>query len=197
MTSPLTLASGSSTRARLLRDAGLSFIQLPVRVDEDTLRLSLQADGAPPRDIADVLAEAKAQKAAGRVEQGFVLGCDQILSLEGRIFAKATSCEEAAQHLAALSGKKHSLFSALVIYEDLKPVWRHIGVAHLTMRPLTSTDIEAYLDKTWPDVSASVGCYHLEGRGVQLFERVDGDMFTIQGLPLLPLLSFLRIRGVI
>lgn len=197
MTSTLILASGSNTRARLLRDAGIGFEQMPVKVDEDTLRLSLQSDGAPPRDIADVLAEAKARKAAGRVESGLVLGCDQILSLEGRVFAKPTDRDDAAGQLADLAGKKHALFSALVIYEDAQPVWRHIGAAHLTMRPLTSSDIDAYLDRAWPDVSGSVGCYHLEGIGVQLFERVDGDMFTIQGLPLLPLLSFLRIRGLI
>lgn len=195
MKKPLILASGSEARARLLRNAGLVFDQVPVRVDEAGLRDSLQADGASPRDIADVLAEAKARKASMKSASSLILAADQILSFDGGLIAKSEHRIEAANQLRSLQGKKHSLFSALVIYEDQKPVWRHVGVAHLTMRTLTHNDIEAYLDIAWPDVSDSVGCYHLEGIGVQLFERVDGDMFTVQGMPLIPLLSYLRIRG--
>lgn len=194
---PLILASGSETRARLLAAAGVEFVQKPVRLDEEALRQSLEADGATHRDMADVLAEAKARKASQAVPDALSLGSDQILSFGDQVLTKPVDREDAAKQLSLLSGKRHTLFSAAVIYENAAPVWRHVGVAHLTMRKLSPEDIKNYLDRAWPDIAGSVGCYHLEGLGVQLFDRVDGDMFTIQGLPLIAILSFLRIRGQI
>lgn len=193
----LILASASEARARMLHSAGVDCEIAPVRIDETALRASLQAEAAHPRDIADVLAEAKARKASRNADDALVLGSDQILSLDKATFGKPENRAAAAKQLATLSGQRHSLFSAAVIYENSEPVWRHLGVAHLTMRTLREDEIDAYLDKAWPAIAGSVGCYHLEGLGVQLFDRVEGDFFTIQGLPLLPLLGYLRIRGVI
>ncbi len=191
----LVLASNSESRARMLASAGLSFGREPVRIDEAAIRASLEADGASPRDIADALAEFKARKGHDRHPDAVVLGSDQVLALKGRILGKAADREAAAHQLAELQGQTHMLLSSAVIYNDGAPVWRGIGQARMTMHALTPAQIDAYLDIAWPEVSSSVGAYHAEAYGARLFSRIDGDWFTVLGLPLLDVLSFLRLRG--
>ncbi|WP_261331725.1 Maf family protein [Maritalea mobilis] len=191
----LVLASGSEIRRQMLENAGVSVDVRPVRIDEVGIRSALEAEGATPRDVADTLAEFKARKAVEKFASPCVLASDQVLELKGRIFGKADTREEAAAHLAELSGRQHRLLSAAVIYEDGAPVWRHVGEVRMTMHPLTAEQIDRYLDRAWPEVSSSVGAYQAEKLGAQLFSRMDGDWFSVLGLPLLELLSFLRLKG--
>jgi septum formation protein len=188
----LTLASASQIRSVMLDNAGIRHTRRPVRIDEETIRASLTAEGAPPRDIADSLAEFKARKAAGA---GLTLGCDQILALKSTIYAKPRDRAEAQAHLAQLAGQTHHLYAAAVLYEDDRPVWRHVGVARITMHQLTDAEISGYLDQAWPDVATSVGAYQAEALGARLFARIEGDWFSVLGLPLLDLCSYLRLRG--
>lgn len=188
----LTLASASEIRAQMLAQVGITHVKKPVRLDEDAIRAALVADGALPRDIADALAEAKARKAA---DGGLTLGCDQILALKSEVFGKPASRMEAQDHLSRLSGQTHHLYSAAVLYQDAAPVWRHVGVARLTMHKLTEPEIATYLDRAWPDVASSVGAYQAEDLGARLFARIEGDWFSVLGLPLLDLCSHLRLRG--
>ncbi|GAB5447212.1 MAG: Maf family protein [Gymnodinialimonas sp.] len=181
----------------MLKKAGVEFESSPVRIDEDAIRRSLQADDASPRDIADTLAEFKARKAAEKHPTALILGSDQILALKGEVFGKSSDRSEAADHLRRLSGKTHHLYSAAVVYEDAKPVWRAVGTARLSMHALTDAEIDAYLDQAWPEVSGSVGAYQAEALGGQLFSRIDGDWFSVLGLPLLQVLSYLRMRGML
>ena len=194
---PLLLASQSAIRLTLLRNAGLTVEAHPARIDEDALRAALQAEDATPRDIADSLAEAKALKLTQRNPTALVLGCDQILALGDRIFSKPTTKDEAGQQLVDLAGQTHQLLSALVLYDKGEPIWRHVGVARLTMRKITPAYLEAYLDRTWPEIGHSVGGYQMESEGIRLFSAIEGDYFTILGLPLLPLLTYLSLRGFI
>ena len=194
---PLLLASQSAIRLTLLRNAGLTVEPHPARIDEEALRAALQAEGATPRDIADALAEAKALRLAQRHPTALVLGCDQIVALGPRIFAKPETRDEARQQLDDLSGQTHQLLSALVLYDKGEPIWRHVGVARLTMRQTSPAFLDAYLDRAWPEVSHSVGVYQLESEGIRLFSEIEGDYFTILGLPLLPLLNYLSLRGLI
>lgn len=194
---PLILASNSKSRQNMLRNAGVTFESHPARVDEDAIRASLLAEDAKPRDIADTLAEFKARRCAEKNPGAFTLGSDQILALEGQVFSKPNDRAAAALQLAQLSGKTHHLYSAAVIYEDAKPVWRHTGSARMAMHTLTSAQINAYLDRAWPDVSSSVGAYHAEALGAQLFATIQGDWFSVLGMPLLEVLSYLRLRGML
>lgn len=188
----LTLASASAIRRSLLEAAGLPVVQRPVRLDEDAIRRSLVAEGAGPRDVADALAEYKARKAAGA---GLTLGCDQVLALKSEIFGKPADRDAAREHLGLLSGQTHHLFSAAVIYEDGEPVWRHVGAVRMTMHALSPEEIDSYLDRAWPEVATSVGAYQAEALGARLFSRIEGDWFSVLGLPLLEIASFLRLRG--
>lgn len=196
MTFPLILASTSPIRAQLLRAAGLQIETVPPRVDEDAIRHALEADGAGPRDLADALAEMKARKVAEKYADRVVLGCDQVLEFKGRALSKVTTRDAAADLLAQLSGQAHDLLSAAVVYENARPVWRTVATVRLTMHPLTPAEIDAYLDRTWPDVAGAVGCYMLEAEGARLFSAIEGDYFTVLGLPLLPLLSYFRQRAI-
>ncbi|AZL59289.1 Maf-like protein [Tabrizicola piscis] len=191
------LASTSPIRLQLLRSAGLEVETVAPRVDEETARVSLLAEGAKPRDVADALAEMKARKVADRRPADLVLGCDQVLEFEGTIFAKPESPDQARDHLRLLRGKSHRLLSAIVAYENAEPVWRHVAEARLTMHDLTDGYIDAYLARNWDSVRHSVGCYKIEEEGVRLFSAIVGDHFTILGLPLLPLLAWLGTRGMI
>ena len=197
MSRALILASTSAIRLQLLQNAGLAVTAQPSRVDEDMLKQSLLAESAKPRDIADALAEMKARKLADRNPDSLILGCDQVLDFKGTLLSKATSVSQAKDHLIALRGQTHSLLSAAVLYDDGKPIWRHISTARLTMRSFSVGYLDAYLSRNWPDISHAVGGYMLEGEGARLFDRIDGDYFTILGLPLLPLLSYLSSRGFI
>ncbi|MFW2542832.1 Maf family protein [Primorskyibacter sp. 2E107] len=193
----LILASGSQVRAELLRSAGLSIHCESPRLDEDAIKLSLLAEAASPRDIADALAEAKAQKVSRKVPELPVLGCDQVLDFEQTLLSKPRDRAEARTQLMMLRGKAHRLLSAAVLYKDAKPVWRHVSTARLTMRSFSDSYLESYLDRNWPDISDSVGGYKLEKEGIRLFSQVHGDHFTILGLPLLELLNHLAITGVV
>ena len=193
----LVLASASPARAAMLSAAGIAHEVQPARIDEAAVKAAMIAEGAPPRDIADKLAEMKALRISRRLSARLVLAADQVLVQGDRIFDKPADINEARAHLVALRGKPHQLLSAAVVAIDGAPVWRHVGSARLTMRPFSDTFLDAYLAQIGDLALTSVGCYHLEGQGAQLFARVQGDYFTILGLPLLELLGFLRARGVL
>lgn len=197
MSDPIILASKSESRARLLRNAGVTCTTTPSRIDEDLVKMSLEAEDASPRDIADILAEMKARKIAEKTQGGLVIGCDQVLSFKGNILSKPDTPQQARDQLTALRGETHQLLSAAVIYEDLKPVWRHVGVARLTMRDFSDAYRDDYVDRNWDSIRWSVGGYKIEEEGIRLFRMVQGDTFTIQGLPLLELLSYLTLRGTL
>jgi len=191
----LVLASASATRRMLLENAGLRLLVCPPRVDETAVRDSLVSGGTGPRDVADALAEMKARRTSAREPGRLVLGCDQVLDLEGRILSKPESPQAARDQLRQMRGATHTLLSAAVICEDGAPIWRHVGQARMTVRDFSDDWLEGYLERNWPAVADSVGAYKLEGEGVRLFSRVDGDYFTVLGLPLLDLLAFLTLRG--
>lgn len=197
MPRPLLLASASQIRLQMLQAAGLEVTALPARIDEDSLRQSLEAEGATPRDIADTLAEQKAARLSHRNPQALVLGCDQVLDFRRQVYAKPETPDQARSQLQALRGQTHRLLSAAVLYDGGQPIWRHVGEARLTMRAFSDDFLESYLARNWPAIADSVGAYKLEAEGARLFDRIDGDYFTILGLPLLPLLNYLAVRGFI
>lgn len=195
MAQALILASGSLIRAQLLTQAGLDFEVQPPRVDEDMLRDALLSEGTSPRDLADALAEMKALRISEKRPDALVIGCDQVLDLDGRVLSKPDTRDTARAQLMELRGKRHSLLSAVVVCEGGKPIWRHIGQVRLMVRDFSDAWLDGYLDRNWPDVGDAVGAYKLEKEGVRLFSRVDGDYFTVLGLPLLDILSYLSLRG--
>lgn len=193
----ILLASQSSGRAAMLRAAGLDFETSPAHVDEEALTAALLAEGQSPRNIADALAEAKAVKLSSRLPGITVIGADSTLALgDGTMLAKPATPEEAADHLRRMSGARHRLFSAAVAAQNGMPVWRAIGEAKLWMRPLSAGFIADYVARHWDSIRWTVGCYEIEGAGVQLFDRVEGDPWTIVGMPMLPLLAWLRATGL-
>ncbi len=197
MAEKLILASGSPFRLTMLKNARLDVEAVPAKVDERALEAPLQGSGVSPEDVAAILAEAKAVEVSERRPGALVLGCDQTLSLGDEVFHKPADMEGARRHLLALSGRTHQLNSAAVLVRDGAVLWRHVGIANLTMRNLTPAFIGRHLARVGQKALASVGAYQIEGEGIQLFEKVEGDHFTIVGLPLLPLLSELRNLGAI
>lgn len=194
----LILASQSASRRAMLTAAGVPFEAMAAGVDEEAMKQSLRAEGVGARDLADALAELKATKLSRRHPTALVLGCDSTVALDdGTMIDKAESREEQRDLLHRLSGQRHRLHSAAVICEGGVPVWRHVDVASLHVRTLTDAFIETYLDREWPAIGGCVGGYRIEGPGIQLFARIEGSQFTIQGLPLLPLLDYLRERGML
>ena len=191
----LLLASASPTRRRLLERAGVPHRAEPARIDEEALRAGMAAEGLSPRDQADALAEAKARKVAQKQPEALVLGADQVLALGSRVFGKAANLGAAAEDLAALAGQVHVLYSALVLYQGGAPIWRHVGAARMAMRPLSAAFIAGYLARNTEAATQSVGAYQIEGEGIQLFSAIEGDYFTVLGLPLLPLVNYLQDRG--
>lgn len=197
MTHKLTLASRSPIRAKLLQQAGIEFDAVTALVDEEMMKASMRAEQAPHRDIADKLAEIKALKVSQKYPENFVLGCDQILSFNGEIFSKLKTKDALRNQLMALKSNRHELLSAAVICQNAQPIWRFVGTARLTMRDFSETFLDNYIDQNWKSVENCVGGYQIEAEGIQLFQRVEGDYFSILGMPLLEILNFLTVRGVI
>jgi septum formation protein len=193
---PLLLASGSAIRAQMLRQAGLEFRVETAAIDESEIKLSLRADQVPVERVAETLAETKASRVAARYDAtALVIGADQMLDIDGTWLDKPANLAEARRQLCELRGRSHRLISSVVLIKGGTRIWHHTAEAYLRMRPFSDTFLDQYLATTAPDILHSVGCYQLEGLGVQLFDRIDGDFFTILGLPLLPLLNQLRQIG--
>ncbi|GAA5539589.1 Maf-like protein [Brucella sp. NBRC 113783] len=192
MTTRLILASKSPFRSALLKNAGIEFSNESADIDERAVEAPLYETGATPEDVAQVLAEAKALDVSEKNPGAVVIGCDQTLSLGEDIFHKPADMEAAGRQLLQFSGKTHQLNSAVVLVKDGETLCRHVSVARMTMRALSPAFIGRYLGRVGDSALSSVGAYQVEGPGIQLFEKIEGDYFTIVGLPLLPLLAELR-----
>jgi septum formation protein len=197
VTEKLILASGSSFRKAMLENAGITVEAIPADLDERALEAPLAESGASPEEVALVLAEAKAVAVSEEHPGRLVLGCDQTLSLGDEVFHKPADMEGARRHLLKLSGQTHQLNSAVVLVRDGATLWRHVAVASLTMREFDPGFIGRHLARVGNKALSSVGAYQIEGEGIQLFDKVEGDHFTIVGLPLLPVLAELRELGAI
>ncbi len=194
-TKPLILASKSAARQALLANAGIAFEAIPAEFDERAIQRASRLSS--PGEIAALLAREKAVSVSLRHPGQFVVGADQTLALDQRLFSKPAGRAQAAEQLRALAGRSHELHSATAVARDGEILFEDVSIARLTMRPLDGAAISAYLDAAGEAVTTSVGAYQLEGLGVHLFERIEGDHFTILGLPLLPLLKFLRSQGLL
>ena len=196
MSPPIILASGSQIRRQILDGAGLDYSVKTSHVDEDAIKASMLQDGARPRDIADALAEAKAMKVS-RTNPGFVIGADQIMVMDETIYDKPKDMAQARQRLLSMRNKTHFLIGAAVICEGGRPIWRHMAKTSLHVRDFSEAFLDQYLTAEGDTILSSVGAYKFEGRGAQLFTKVEGDFFSILGLPLLPILDYLRTCGAI
>jgi septum formation protein len=188
----IILASGSAHRRMLLANAGLEFSVEKPDIDERAVEAALAGSGTNPEDVAAILAEAKATGVSERHQEALVIGSDQTLSLDDERFHKPADMEAARRQLLRLSGRTHQLSSAVVLVRGGETLWRHLAVAHMTMRRLDPAYIGRYLSRVGDAALSSVGCYQIEGQGIRLFEKIEGDFFAIVGLPLLPLLAALR-----
>jgi septum formation protein len=193
----LILASASASRQAMLRDAGVGFECRVPSVDEASLKSALQKQGMAPEDIALALAEAKGAAGSRAVPDAFVIGADQILMADGRLYDKAPDKAAARRVLESLRGRAHRLISAVVLTRGGDVLWRHVGSAELRMRAFSDAFLDAYLAGEDEALLHCVGCYRIEGRGAQLFAEIEGDQFTIRGLPLIPLLAALRQNGLL
>jgi septum formation protein len=197
MMTSLILASASAARKAMLTSAGVVFSAEPTSVDESGIKRALMAQGADAAAVAEELALAKAEAISVHHPHALVIGADQMLSCDGRWFDKPADRAAARAQLMALCGRRHELVSAVVVVSGGKRVWHHVDRADLAMRPFSEAFVDEYLDRVGDAVCQSVGAYQIEGLGVQLFDSIRGDVFTIMGMPLLPLLEFLRTRGVV
>ncbi|EJF76501.1 Maf family nucleotide pyrophosphatase [Bartonella birtlesii] len=195
VTDRLILASLSFYRAQLLKKAGLSFFTEAASFDEREIEKTGKTK--TPKELSCFLASAKAKNVSDRFPGNLVIGCDQVLDLRGKVLHKVTNSKEAYQRLRDLSGKSHSLHSAIALFQNGQEIWTEVFSAHMLVRPLSSEFIERYLSRVGTNVFNSVGVYQIEGEGIHLFDKIEGDFFTIIGLPLLPLLIKLRHLGVI
>ncbi|CAN7490629.1 Maf-like protein [Rhizobium rhizogenes] len=197
MTMPLILASSSPFRRMLMENAGLHFQAITADIDERAIEAPLEQDGAGPDAVALVLAKAKAKEVSDRFPGSLVIGSDQTMSLGSQVFHKPKTMAEAENHLQSLSGKTHRLNSGITLALNGDIIWEHVSHAELTMRDLSAEFIHRHLTRVGDKALSSVGAYQLEGEGIQLFSKIDGDYFTILGLPMLPLLQKLRELGAI
>ena len=197
MTTPIILASASDIRSRLLRNADIKHDVIPPRIDEEMIKAALTSQGTNPKNMANALAEQKAKKISLKYPNAFVIGSDQVLDFQGQAYSKPLSSDNLEELLEKLSGRDHHLYSAAVIYRDSRPVWRHIGRVTLSMRDLSQEYISDYVSREWENVKHCVGGYKIEEKGLRLFNKIDGDYFTILGVPLLELIRFLDINGVL
>lgn len=193
----LILASGSPFRKQLMEAAGLTFDAESARIDEREIEAPLVKAGASPEQVAGALAKAKALDVAGRNPQTLVIGSDQVMSMDDRLFHKCTSVDMAREQLRSMRGRTHRLSSAISIAQDGEEIWNHVAVADMTFRNFSDSYLDIYIKEAGPKVLLTVGAYSYEGLGQQLFEKVEGDFFTIIGLPMLPLLAALRDLSII
>ena len=193
----IILASGSRYRAQLLRDAGIQFEQISSSLDERAIEAPLKKASVLPQDRAEILAEAKAVDVSEQHTGNWVIGCDQILALGNEVLHKVKDMESARRRLLLLSGKTHHLHSAVVLVKDGKTLWRHVSACAMTMRLVEPDFIGRHLAEAGEGILSSVGAYQIEGVGIQLFDKIEGDLFSIIGLPLLPLLETMRKEGLI
>ncbi|NKB55478.1 MAG: septum formation protein Maf [Alphaproteobacteria bacterium] len=197
MKASVILASASPSRAAVLRNAGVSIESDPASIDEDAVKDSFRKDNGSAAQVAEALAELKAQRVSQRHDDALVIGADQMLQCGGIWFDKPVDLDQARGHLVALRGKTHELLAAVCVVRNGQCIWRHLESARLTMRSFSDAFLDEYLDTVGEAACLSVGAYQLEGRGAQLFSQIEGDYFTILGLPLLPLLGFLVNQGVV
>jgi len=188
----LILASASRSRQTLLRQAGLEVESMPAHVDEAAVKAAAKADGWEPAELALALAELKARRISGKFPDALVIGADQLLVCNGKRFDKPKTLNEAAQHLHSLSGQTHTLITAACLLRTGTALWSHTEKPRLVMRPLTTAQIETYLAQEGDGICGCVGAYRVEGRGISLFDAIEGDHFSILGLPLLALLHALQ-----
>jgi|TARA_A100001015_G_scaffold180018_1_gene200258 septum formation protein len=189
------LASKSETRGKLLKNAKISFSRIDHGVDEDEVKISLQ--NQPPTETAIKLSELKATQPNPENKEDLVIGSDQVLDLEGKLFNKARNLDEAKSQLVELSGKKHNLITSTVVAQNKNIIWRHLDKSTLVMRSLTTQEIDNYLNEVDKSILNLVGVYAIEQEGIKLFEQIDGDFFSIQGLSVIPLINFLRQHSLI
>lgn len=194
---PIILASGSAIRAQMLANARVAAEVVRPRVDEEAVKNALLVEAATPRNIADALAELKARKISEKHPGAMVIGCDQVLDFAGTLLSKPETPDQALDQLTQMRGKRHSLYSAAVIAENGRPVWRHIGQVRLHMRDLSDAYLQDYVRRNWDSIRHAVGAYKLEEEGVRLFSVIDGDYFSVLGMPLTDLLNYLAVRGAI
>ena len=193
----VVLASGSETRKSMLSAAGVFFEVLPAVVDEDEIKSALRAEGSDSAFIAESLAEHKARVVSRKLPSPLILGADQILECDNKIYSKPVNLAAAKEQLKTLRGKDHTLISSVVVFRNGQRLWHNTDRALLRMREFSNDFLDDYVTELGEELLEGPGCYKVEGRGIQLFSRITGDHFTILGLPLLPLLDYLRLQGAV